>query len=607
MEAYKEMQNNLDYLGIDIEGINNAVNATENIIGCDTVDYDIDVFNENVRANIDEIINAVSANESVLDKLTDIIISSYYNEAAYVLEEYAKSSGLEDVSFQAENKREYGKYQISAVVDGEIKPITSGDEIEELFEYLETERDLETKKATDIEQEITADSIIDIENDIQINDDYNKLDVYVVMDDQTLDTLMKRADMYEKSGYKDFDEIIGSSAIVNLYFVADEKGVDIVLTIDDGEKYHDVTFSEHPDENEFPLSHDESEMIREKLEHFLGKSAVEYLKAVKWEDMDIADIKQLTAKDITPEDITAMQEARYKFTDVYDYAKSRNLLLGELMGVDAIYDNRLITYHAEARDDYGKMYDIDEDTIQELENNILMIDESVAAEIESKYHLVVISREPGEEVLVPVVIRTEDKTLLPFSQMLEEAKALIPEKLEGYATPISETEDLPIEVKTMDKLSMLYDLANDELDMLYDLAERDKLYDLADAEFAGKIKRTNSMESDFLDIMRYMGVDLERINEAFHRAESIVTEGIGNEEDKRYQCEVLHGNVRDRFSETLQESVYSISKDSIADGLITQAFVDSYLNEAKTMVAEREQPKNEPPKSKKEKPSIELN
>ena len=404
MEAYKEMQNNLDYLGIDIEGINNAVNATENIIGCDTVDYDIDVFNENVRANIDEIINAVSANESVLDKLTDIIISSYYNEAAYVLEEYAKSSGLEDVSFQAENKKEYGKYQISAVVDGEIKPITSGDELDELFEYLETERDAETKKATDIEQEITADSIIDIENDIQINDDYNKLDVYVVMDDQTLDTLMKRADMYEKSGYKDFDEIIGSSAIVNSYFVADEKGVDIVLTLDDGERYHDATFSEHPDENEFPLSHDESGMIKEKLEHFLGRPVVEYLKAVKWEE----------------------------------------------------------------------------------------------------------------------------------------------------------------------------------------------------------IERANKMENNFLDIMRYMGVDLERINEAFHRAENIVTEGIGNEEDKRYQCEVLHGNVRDRISETLQESAYSISKDSIADGLITQAFVDSYLNEAQTMVAEREQPKNEPPKPKKEKPSIEL-
>ena len=462
--------------------------------------------------------------------------------------------------------------------------------------------DIDVQYNSSEKEEITADSIIDIENDIQINDDYNKLDVYVVMDDQTLDRLMKRADMYEKSGYKDFDEIIGSSAIVNLYFVADEKGVDIVLTLDDGEKYHDVTFSEHPDENEFPLSHDESEMIREKLEHFLGKSAVEYLKAEKWKDMDTSDIKQLTAKDITPEDITAMQEAGYKFTDVYDYAKSRNLLLGELMGVKAIYDNRLITYHAEAKDDYGKMYDIDEDTIQELENNILMIDELVAAETESKYHLVVISRDPGEEVLVPVVIRTEDKTLLPFSQMLEEVKALIPEKLEGYATPISETEDLPVEVKTMDKLSMLYDLANDELDMLYALAERDKLYDLADAEFAGTIRRTNGMESDFLDIMRYMGVDLERINEAFHRAESIVTEGIGSEEDKRYQCEVLHGNVRDRFSETLQESVHSISKDSIADGLITQAFVDSYFNEAKTMAAERE-----PSKPKKEKPSIELN
>ena len=576
MEAYKEMQNNLDYLGIDIEGINNAVNATENIIGCDTVDYDIDVFNENVRANIDEIINAVSANESVLDKLTDIIISSYYNEAAYVLEEYAKSSGLEDVSFQAENKREYGKYQISAVVDGEIKPITSGDEIEELFEYLETERDLETKKATDIEQEITADSIIDIENDIQINDDYNKLDVYVAMDDQTLDTLMKRADMYEKSGYKDFDEII-----VNSYFVADEKGVDIVLTLDDGERYHDATFSEHPDENEFPLSHDESEMIKEKLEHFLGRPVVEYLKAVKWEDMDIADIKQLTAKDITPEDITAMQEAGYEFTDVYDYAKSRGMSLGELMGVDVIYDNRLVTYDAEARDDYGRMHDVDEDTVQELEDNILMIDESIAAEIESKYHLAVINKESGEEVLVPVVIRTEDKTLLSFSQMLEEAKALIPEKLEGYATPISETEDLPIEVKTMDKLDMLYDLAN--------------------AEFSKEIERANEMENNFLDIMRYMGVDLERINEAFHRAENIVTEGIGNEEKKKNQREVLHGNVRDRFSETLQESIYSISKDSIADGLITQAFVDSYLEEAKAMVAERE-----PSKPKKGKPSIEL-
>lgn len=136
------------------------------------------------------------------------------------------------------------------------------------------------------EQEITAESILDIEGDVQISDDYDKLDVYVVMDDQTLDTLMKRADMYEKSGYKDFDEILKSSAIVNTYFVADEKGVDIVLTLDDGEKYHDVTFSEHPDENEFPLSHDEGEMVREKLEHFLGKSVAEYLKAEKEESLE---------------------------------------------------------------------------------------------------------------------------------------------------------------------------------------------------------------------------------------------------------------------------------------------------------------------------------
>ena len=127
---------------------------------------------------------------------------------------------------------------------------------------------------------------IDFNEDVQISDDYDSLDVCVFANDQTLDTLMKRADMYSKSGYEDFDEILESSAYVNTYIIADNDNVKLALILDDEVDYCDVTFAEHPEENEFMLTQIESKVLREKLEQFLGKTPAEYLKEIRQEVKD---------------------------------------------------------------------------------------------------------------------------------------------------------------------------------------------------------------------------------------------------------------------------------------------------------------------------------
>lgn len=171
-----------------------------------------------------------------------------------------------------------GVYSLIDYLESEIAVMDKDDELVDVYN--------DSLKDALLEVSLNFAFDIDINEGVQISDDYDSLDVCVFANDQTLDTLMKRADMYRKSGYEDFDEILESSAYVNTYIIADNDNVKLALILDDEVDYCDVTFAERPEENEFMLTQIESKVLREKLEQFLGKTPAEYLKEAQKEESE---------------------------------------------------------------------------------------------------------------------------------------------------------------------------------------------------------------------------------------------------------------------------------------------------------------------------------
>ena len=128
-------------------------------------------------------------------------------------------------------------------------------------------------------------------DDLQIDDDFTSLDVGLVLDDASIDTLLKRAGIYEDIEYADIDEIIDSDAMVNAYLQADvengKENLKLYIIFIDVHKGIDATFEETPHyPDSFSLEKEEVEALHNAFINAFGKTPAEYLEEKRAIEME---------------------------------------------------------------------------------------------------------------------------------------------------------------------------------------------------------------------------------------------------------------------------------------------------------------------------------
>lgn len=191
-----------------------------------------------------------------------------------------------------------GEYYENDIAEDAVKNIYDSIQTKEgkaeLIQYL---RDVHTYVADDLADLLEFISTIENFHELSFENlnqtfclcypnDYDIISIDVVFEDNDVTTLLERANMFEKLGYKNLEELYDNNIVNTVLKVDIESCFEIEMAIKnkDSDEYHLVSFTNYPErdgfspERTFMLSKSENEILKNKIEEFLECTIEDYLR-----------------------------------------------------------------------------------------------------------------------------------------------------------------------------------------------------------------------------------------------------------------------------------------------------------------------------------------